>query len=73
MLEQIVVARRLPSDNMVLTTDKEATCTKWLADQKWVSVFRENTQVKRQEFVVIVYRIKVKQVQNLVRAIKDIY
>jgi hypothetical protein len=73
MSGQIVTARHLSSDDIVFTTDKETTCTKWTADQKWVSVFGEGTQVKRQEFVVIVYRIKVKQVQNPVRAIKDIY
>jgi hypothetical protein len=73
MSGQIVAARRLPSGDMVLTTDEEATCTKWMADQKWVSVFGEGTRVKRREFVVIAHGIKVKQVQDSVRAIKDIY
>jgi hypothetical protein len=73
MSGQIVAARRLPSGEMVLTTDKEATCTRWMADQKWLSVFGESTQVKRREFVVIAHRIKVKQVQDPAQAIKDIY
>ena len=54
-----MAGRRLPSGDMVLTTDDEATRTKWLANQKWLSVFGEGARVKRREFVVIAHGIKV--------------
>ena len=68
-----MAARRLPSGDMMLTTDEEGTRTKWLVDQKWLSVFGEGARVKRREFVVIAYGIKVAQVQNLDEAVRDIY
>jgi hypothetical protein len=56
---QVVAARNLPNGDIVLTTDEEATCTKWLIDQKWTIVLEKEAQVKRWEFVVLVHSIVV--------------
>jgi hypothetical protein len=70
---QIVAARRLPSGDMVLTTDDEQTRTKWLVDHKWLAVFGVGARVKRREFVVLAHGIRVAQVQESAQAVKDIY
>jgi hypothetical protein len=70
---QIVAARNLPSGDIVLTTDEEATRTKWLTDQRWTAVLGKEAQVKRREFVVLAYSIKVVQIQDIRQAIEAIY
>jgi hypothetical protein len=70
---QIVAARRLPSEDIVLTTDEEQTSTKWMADQKWLRVFGTDARVKRREFIVLAHGIRVSQVQEPQQAIQDIY
>lgn len=67
------MARRLPSGDVVLTTDEENTRKKWMADQRWLSVFGEGAQVKRRECVVIAHGIRMAQIQDPAQAIKDIY
>jgi hypothetical protein len=70
---QVVAARNLPSGDIVLTTDEEATCTKWLTDQKWTTVLGKEAQVKRWEFVVLAHSIVVSQIQDTKQAIEAIY
>jgi hypothetical protein len=54
-----VTVRRLTSGDIVLTTDDEQARTTWLADHKWLTVFREKARVKRREFIVPAHGIKV--------------
>jgi hypothetical protein len=70
---QIVAARNLPSGDIVLTTDEEATRTKWLTDRKWTAVLGEEARVKRREFVVLAHGVKVSQIQDTKQAIEAIY
>ena len=56
--------RQLPSGDMVLTMADEKARTSWLADQKWLATLGEGARVKMREFVVIVYGIRVNQVQG---------
>jgi hypothetical protein len=70
---QIVAARNLPSGDIVLTTDEEATRTKWLTDQRWTAVLGKEARVKRREFVVLAHGIKVVQIQDMRQAIEAIY
>jgi hypothetical protein len=70
---QIVAARRLPSGDIVLTTDEEQTRTKWIADQEWLRVFGTDARVKRREFIVLAHGIKVGQAQQPQQAIQNIY
>jgi hypothetical protein len=70
---QVVAARRLPSGDIVLTTDEEQTRTKWITDQKWLKVFGTDARVKRREFIVLAHGIRVSQAQEPQQAIQDIY
>src|SRR5271165_2042651 len=70
---QVVAARNLPSGDIVLTTDEEATRTKWLTDQKWTTVLGREARVKRREFVVLAHGIVVSQIQDTKQAIEAIY
>jgi hypothetical protein len=43
----------------MLTIDDELAYTSWLTNSKWLEIFRIGARVKRREFVVIAYRIRV--------------
>jgi hypothetical protein len=47
---------------MMLTMDDEPACTSWLTNSKWLETFGIGARVKRREFAVIAYRIRVNQV-----------
>jgi hypothetical protein len=66
-----VAVRKLPSREMVLAMDSKQACTSWLANQSWLSAFREGARVKKREFAVVAHRIQVNQVQG--NMIKEIY
>jgi hypothetical protein len=44
---------------MVLAIDSEQACTNWLANQSWLSAFREGARVKKREFAVVAHGIRV--------------
>lgn len=52
---------------LILTTDVAGTHTEWL------QVLGREARVKKREFTVIVYGIRVNQVQGKTRAKEDIY
>ena len=64
---------QLPSRDLIITIEDEQACSSWLIDTKWLSALGTNVQVKYQKFAVIVYRIRVNQVQGQIQAIETIY
>jgi hypothetical protein len=59
-----VAIRQLGSGDMILTIEDEQACTSWLADTKWLETFGARARVKRQEFAVMAYGIRVNQIQG---------
>jgi len=56
---EAIAVCKLPSSDIVLAIDSEQACTSWLANQSWLSAFREGARVKKREFVVVAHRIQV--------------
>jgi len=59
---EAVAICKLGSSNMIITIKDEQACTSWLACTKWLAAFREGVRVKRREFAIIAYRIRVNQI-----------
>jgi hypothetical protein len=59
---QIEAVRSLPSGDLILTTDVEATQTEWLQNTEWLQVLRGRARIKKREFIIIAHGIRVNQV-----------
>ena len=57
----------------MLTMEDEQARTSWLSDSKWLKTFGTRARVKRREFAVIAYRIRVSQIQGQEQAIEELY
>ena len=69
----MVAVQGLPSGDLILTTDDEQTRTEWLRNTGWLRVIGDKARVKKREFIVIAYGIRVNQVQDQDRAKEEIY
>jgi len=56
---KVVAICKLQSKDTVLTTDKEQTRTKWCVDTQWLAVLREGARIKKKEFAILAYSVKV--------------
>jgi hypothetical protein len=59
---QIVAVQSLPSGDLILTTDEEATQTEWLQNTQWLLVLGGRARIKKSEFTVIAHGIRVNHV-----------
>ena len=60
----ILAARRLPSGDVLLTTESRETKERLEKDQSWLNAFGEGAKVKRRACVVLAYRIRVDQIDT---------
>jgi hypothetical protein len=56
---QVVAVRGLPSRDLILTTNNKQTHIEWLRNTEWLKVIKDNVCIKKREFIVIAYRIRV--------------
>ena len=59
---QIVAVWSLPSGDLILTTDEEATRIEWLQNTQWLQVLGGRARIKKREFIIIAHGIIVNQV-----------
>ena len=64
---------QLPSRDLIITIEDKQACGSQLTDTKQLSALGTGVQVKYREFAVIVYRIRVNQVQGQTQVIEVIY
>jgi hypothetical protein len=70
---KVVAVWGLPSGDLIITAEDEQTCTKWLRNTGWLRVIGDKARIKKREFIVIAYGIRVNQVQDQERAKEEIY
>ena len=56
---EAVAIHKLGSGDMMLTMDDEQARTSWLTNSKWLEIFGTGARVKRREFAVMAYGIRV--------------
>jgi hypothetical protein len=71
--EEAVAIRKLPSRDITFTIEDEQACTSWLTNSNWLETFGAGAKIKKREFAVLVYRIRISQIQNTDQAIQEIY
>lgn len=52
-----MAVRSLPSGDLILTTDEEATRTEWLQKTQWLQVLGGRARIKKREFIIIAHGI----------------
>ncbi|KAF2181536.1 hypothetical protein K469DRAFT_455771, partial [Zopfia rhizophila CBS 207.26] len=74
-LGTIIVARRLPSGDLVLTVDSADTRRQLEADTIWLRALEEGSQLNRRKFPVLVHSVQLKDfdARQQEQAIKRIY
>jgi len=59
---EAVAIRKLGSSDIMITIEDERARTSWLANTKWLATFKEGARIKRREFAIMAYRIRVNQI-----------
>jgi len=54
-----MAVQSLLSKDLILITDNKQTCTEWLRNTRWLRVIRDKAHVKKREFIIIAYGIRV--------------
>jgi len=75
ILGKVIAARRLPSGDLVLTTDSADTKKQLEADDKWIQALGEGSQLSRRKFPVLAHSVLLRDFDagQQEQAIKRIY